>query len=92
MSQVEFAAKLDVSQGAISNWEKGNDKPSSTMLFHLADITGDQSFTARETITDRAKPLPRAKPVDPKKTKLDVFREINKNLKRIADVLEEQYK
>jgi transcriptional regulator with XRE-family HTH domain len=60
LSQIEFAKKLRVSQGAISNWERGRDRPSAATLFLLADVTGDQSFVAREMFTEEVELLPQA--------------------------------
>lgn len=56
LTQIELAEKLDVSQTAVSQWEKGNDRPSATILFQLADITGDKSFITREALTGKREP------------------------------------
>lgn len=37
-SQVEFAAVLNVTQSAVSQWENGAKKPSAEVLIRLADL------------------------------------------------------
>lgn len=62
MSQIEFAEALGVSQSAISNWETGADRPSVEMLFILADVTDDQEFVSRESLTGKAEPVAKLEP------------------------------
>lgn len=37
ISQSELAKQLDVTQGAVSQWESGQTRPRSDMLVRLAD-------------------------------------------------------
>ena len=40
ISQMALAARLNVTQGAISQWEKGATKPSTGNLILMAEIFG----------------------------------------------------
>ena len=56
LSQQQVANQLGVHQTAVSNWEKGKNLPSATMLVKVADLYGcsiDELFkTDEETETD----------------------------------------
>lgn len=43
LTQVQLAARLGVSKQSISNWEKGNMRPSVDMLEKIADLFGVQT-------------------------------------------------
>ena len=38
LSQTELARKLDVTQGAVSQWENGTSRPDIDSLLRLADV------------------------------------------------------
>lgn len=40
ISQVDFAKKLGVTQGTVSQWEKGRSYPRSSMLPKIAAVLG----------------------------------------------------
>lgn len=40
LTQAEVAAKLDVDQGSVSNWERGLHKPSAKYRRALAELYG----------------------------------------------------
>lgn len=40
ITQYELAKRLNVTQGAVSQWESGQTKPRSDMLVRLADTLG----------------------------------------------------
>jgi transcriptional regulator with XRE-family HTH domain len=40
LSQVQLAKRMGVTQGAISQWESGQAKPRTDLLFKLADVLG----------------------------------------------------
>lgn len=44
LNQKEFGAFFGVSQAAISNWEKGEDKPTTKILVRLAEMTADSEL------------------------------------------------
>lgn len=56
---------MQVSQTAVSNWERGADAPSVTALYRLLDLTGDGDFISRELLTAKPQPVPLSKPKSP---------------------------
>jgi transcriptional regulator with XRE-family HTH domain len=60
MNQATFAKKLKVSQSAVSNWERGQDKPTIESLYQLSELFGDQSFISIEILRNKPQPLPQA--------------------------------
>ena len=65
MNQKQFSEKLGVSQSAISNWEKGKDKPSGALLILLSEVLDDRYFISREVLLGKAThtPIPKLKPI-----------------------------
>lgn len=85
MNQTQFAKKLGVSQGAVSNWEHNKDKPSTAVLIQLSEIVDNRYFISREAVFGKSKPLPKAKPLAPqtlpfKRQVLNRLDAIEKNL------------
>lgn len=54
MSQSELADKLDVSQGTISNWEKGKTEPSPAQRTELKRVLGIALQSRKDVETDGA--------------------------------------
>lgn len=60
LTQRELAARLDVSNTSISNWEKGLSRPDADMIQKLCavlglqpnDFYGTQSAGSRQTVSD----------------------------------------
>lgn len=54
-SQEQIARKLHITQGAVSQWEKGITTPSAQQIAQLADLLG----TTADDLLGRNKPTPK---------------------------------
>jgi transcriptional regulator with XRE-family HTH domain len=44
LTQVEFAVRLGIDQGAVTNWERGKRNPSPEYLLKIASLTTDEAL------------------------------------------------
>jgi transcriptional regulator with XRE-family HTH domain len=82
LTQGELAARIGVSQGAVSRWEKGRHRPSFETLSKLAVMVDGTAANLRRA------PPPLSGGVRPGRTRLR-FRRIEEPRRRLTDLLED---
>lgn len=82
LTQGELAARIGVSQGAVSRWEKGRHRPSSEALNKLAIMVDTTASSLRQA------PMALSGGLRPGRSRLR-FRRIEQPRRRLTDILED---
>ncbi|MSO69399.1 MAG: XRE family transcriptional regulator [Alphaproteobacteria bacterium] len=84
LTQGELAARIGVSQGAVSRWEKGRHRPNADVLVRLGHLSGASSHLPAAGAEDPVQALQRRISNRPRLR----FRPIEEPRRRLSDLLE----
>lgn len=86
LTQGEFAARIGVSQGAVSRWEKGRHRPNPEVLLRLGRLSGGAGL-----LSEKRGPAPKTAPPYERmggRSRLR-FRPLEVPRRRLSDLLED---
>ncbi len=87
LTQDEFAARIGVSQGAVSRWEKGRHRPNPEVMIRLGELSGAAPPVLKLSGASPAGPLTVAGRLGAGRSRLR-FRPIEEPRRRLSDLVE----